>query len=131
MSRNYIAFISAYCDALRDAFEIVRWDLFLIHVKTARALNGRDEDPKGRFWKSRVQNDWNGSANVALISIERSEKAWRVIAAASRDEGSSALAEMLAALQAAMRREFPRALEFRRPGFDDPHSRAAQSPPQS
>jgi len=42
--------------ALGEAFEIVRWDCFLIHVKTKRALRGRDEDPLGRFWKSRVQN---------------------------------------------------------------------------
>jgi len=109
--------------ALADAFEIVRWDCFLIHVKTKRALRGRDEDSKGRLWRRRVQNDWNGSAKVALISLERSERAWRAIAAAGRDEGACVLAGMLAALLEATRREFPRAMEFRRPGFDDPCNR--------
>ena len=98
--------------------EIIRWDLFLIHVKIMRALTGRDEDPKGRFWHGRVQNDWNGSAKVALISIERSERAWRGIAATLRDEAAAVLADSLATLRAGMTREFPRAMEFRRPGFD-------------
>ena len=101
-----------------DALAVVQWDLYLIHAKLARALNGRDEDPKGRFWRSRVQNDWNGSAKVALLSVVRSERAWRSIAAASGDEGAAALADLLAALQQQMNREFPRAMEFRRPGFD-------------
>ena len=61
--------------AVRDAVAVISWDSHLIHVKIMRGLNGRDEDPKGRFWKSRVQNDWNGSAKVALISIDRSERA--------------------------------------------------------
>ena len=108
--------------AAREPFEVIRWDLFLIHVKTMRALDGRDEDPKGRFWRSRVQNDWNGSAKVALISIDRSERAWRSVAAAGGDEGAGALAEMLARLRDDMHREFPRAMKFRRPGFDDPRS---------
>jgi hypothetical protein len=109
--------------AIRPEIEAIRWDLFLIHVKIMRALNGRDEDPKGRFWKSRVQNDWNGSAKVALISIERTERAWRSIAAGTADEGAGALADALGRLHQDMLREFPRAMDFRRPGFDDAESR--------
>ena len=84
-----------------------------------RALTGRDEDPKGKFWRSRVQNDWNGSAKVALISIDRSERAWRDVAAALRDDAATVLADGLAHLRAGMNRDFPRAMEFRRPGFDE------------
>ena len=85
-----------------------------------RALDGRDECPNGQpFWKSAVQSDWNGSAKVALISIERSESAWRVVASAMGDEAASVLADSLGALRSAMDKEFPRAMEFRRPGFDD------------
>jgi hypothetical protein len=109
--------------ALREALAIIRWDAFLIHVKTMRALTGRDEDSKGRFWKGRVQNDWNGSAKVVLISMERSERAWRTVAAASGAEAPAVLADMLAALRARMLREFPRAMAFRRPGFDDASGR--------
>jgi hypothetical protein len=102
-----------------DALEIIQRDMFLIHVKTVRALNGRDEYPGGApFESSAVQSDWNGSAKVALISIERSERAWREIAAALHDEAATVLADSLVALRSAMGAEFPRAMEFRRPGFD-------------
>jgi hypothetical protein len=106
------------CDG--DALSIVRWDVYLIHVKIDRALAGRDEYPDGAWFEpSVIQSDWNGSAKVALISIERSERAWRSIAAARSHDGATALADMLAELRHAAACEFPRALEFRRPGFDD------------
>jgi hypothetical protein len=102
-----------------DALAVVQWDQFLFHVKTVRALNGRDEYPRGApFERGAVQSDWNGSAKVALISIERSERAWREIAAALHDEAATVLADSLATLRSAMSAEFPRAMEFRRPGFD-------------
>jgi hypothetical protein len=107
-----------------DALAVVQWDLFLIHVKIVRALNGRDEYPRGApFEPSAVQSDWNGSAKVALISIERSERAWREIAAALHDEAATVLADSLATLRAAMSTEFPRAMQFRRPGFDSVRDR--------
>jgi hypothetical protein len=107
-----------------DALAIVAWDQFLIHVKTARALNGRDEYPDGApFERGATQSDWNGSAKVALLSIERSEGAWREIAAALHDEAATVLADSLATLRAAMSTEFPRAMQFRRPGFDSVRDR--------
>jgi hypothetical protein len=105
----------AVCEAIR----VIRWDVHLIHVKIMRALTGRDEDPGGSLWDgSPVQNDWNGSAKVALISIERSERAWRVIAAETGDDAAAVLAGSLTTLRAGVSRDFPRAMEFRRPGFD-------------
>ena len=107
--------------AVREAIEVIGWDSFLIHVKIKRALNGRDEYPHGApFEKSAVQSDWNGSAKVALMSVQRSERAWRVVAAAKGDEAATVLADGLERLRQEMTREFPRAMEFRRPGFDDP-----------
>ena len=109
---------------VREAIDVIGWDSFLIHVKIKRALNGRDEYPHGApFEKSAIQSDWNGSAKVAMISIQRSERAWRVVAAAKGDEAATVLAASLERLRQEMTREFPRAMEFRRPGFDDPKSR--------
>jgi hypothetical protein len=106
--------------AVREAIETIGRDAYLIHIKIMRALDGRDENPDGMwFEKSAVQSDWNGSAKVALLSIQRSEPAWRAVATAIRDEAGSVLAGCLAALHEEMNREFPRAMEFRRPGFDD------------
>ena len=107
-----------YVAGLKDQVDVVGWDQFLIHVKINRALNGRDECPDGGPFGSAVQNDWNGSAKVALISIERSERAWRAIAATLHDEAATVLADSLATLRSAMSMEFPRAMKFRRPGFD-------------
>lgn len=106
--------------AIREAIETIGWDSHLIHVKIMRALDGRDEYPRGEpFGKNAVQSDWNGSAKVALLSIERSERAWRTIAAAISDRPSAVLAETLAGLRLEMTREFPKAMAFRRPGFDE------------
>jgi hypothetical protein len=55
---------------------------------------------------------------VALFSIERSARAWRTVASATGDEAAGVLAGALANLSQEMTNEFPRALEFRRPGFD-------------
>ena len=101
------------------ALAVVRWDLFLIHVKISRALDGRDEYPNGApFEPDAVQSDWNGSAKVALISIERSERAWRELAGERPGDAAIVLADTLARLRQMMSAEFPRAMAFRRPGFD-------------
>ena len=108
--------------ALREAVDVIGWDHFLIHVKIMRALSGRDEYPNGRpFWKSAVQSDWNGSAKVAMISIDRSIRAWRMVASATGDEAAGVLADSLDSVRQAMTTELPRAMDFRRPGFDDRH----------
>jgi hypothetical protein len=104
---------------LRQAVEVASWDHHLIHVKIVRALDGRDEYPTGAsFEQSAVQSDWNGSAKVAIISIERSARAWRLVAGATGDESAGVLAHNLIRLHDAMHAEFPRAMAFRRPGFD-------------
>jgi hypothetical protein len=107
--------------AVRKAIEVIRWDAHLIHVKIMRALDGRDEYPKGAPYEtSAVQSDWNGSAKVASISIDRSERGWRLIAATTGDEAAAVLAADLGTVRREMGEEFPRAMEFRRPGFDSP-----------
>jgi hypothetical protein len=123
---------TARLDALRaaadpviaEALDLVLHDAVFIAAKLHRALAGRDrfqhdaeddedvDDP--------VQNDWNGSVKVALISIDRSEAAWRLIADASGDAEARFFADCLQDLQRLVRAEFPRADEFVRPGFDEP-----------
>jgi hypothetical protein len=107
--------------AVLEAIEVIRWDAHLIHVKIMRALDGRDEYPKGAPYEtSAVQSDWNGSAKVALISIDRSERGWRLVAATTGDEAAAVLAADLRTVRQEMGEAFPRAMEFRRPGFDSP-----------
>ncbi|PYQ75823.1 MAG: hypothetical protein DMG01_18065 [Acidobacteria bacterium] len=79
-----------------------------------------DDDP--------VQNDWNGSAKIALISLERSEAAWRVIAQATSHEEAGSLADAARDLRRLTLEKFPRAMSFIRPGFDEPWRCAPPSP---
>ena len=67
------------------------------------------------------QNDANGSAKVALILIDESRRAWRVLMQPGRAIADGVPARLVAALdglEAALLQRFPRALEFLRPGFD-------------
>ena len=108
-------------DVLREALDIARWDATFVLPKLARALDGRDRHEQGEDSDDDpVQNDWNGSAKVALISLERSEMAWRVIAQSTGDADPAALAEQIAGLRREVERTFPNARSFIRPGFDEP-----------
>lgn len=68
-----------------------------------------------------VQSDANGSAKVALLVIEESRRAWRVLMAPRRGVANGAPARFLAMLEGlehSLLEMFPRALQFVRPGFD-------------
>lgn len=132
MARTYMSLATAWLDAhrdpvvvngdavVRDALEIVGWDAYLVGAKLHRALSGRDQCRTGDdFDDDPVQNDWNGSAKVALISLERSEAAWRVIAQTTGDERGSILADAVGHLRSMVVDEFPDAMAFVRPGFDE------------
>jgi hypothetical protein len=107
---------------LKEAIEVAAHDAMLIGARLHRAVDGRDRWRTGDedFEVPAVQSDWNGSAKVALLSIERSHLAWQTIAGATGDRDASAFAAQLETLRRLVRDEFPRAMEFVRPGFDDP-----------
>jgi len=116
------ATLEEHADPLvREAFGIVAWDSILIGAKLRRALNGRDRHTHGEeaIDDDPVQNDWNGSAKVALISIERSAGAWKTIGSALDDATATVLGEALEILQRSVLTVFPDAPLFQRPGFDD------------
>jgi hypothetical protein len=100
-----------------EAVAIASRNSMLIGGKLARALHGRetsenqDDDP--------IQNDWNGSAKIALISLERSESAWQTIAQATGDVAAAELAAAMSTLRSEVEDAFPFSRLFKRPGFDD------------
>ena len=105
---------------LAEALTVAVHDSALITVKLNRAVYGRncfEEDDCDD--ESLVQNDWNGSAKLALLCLARSIAAWNVIAQASRDAESSDIAAQLDALRSDVERAFPSAYAFVRPGFDE------------
>jgi len=107
-------------DVLLEALDIASWDATLVGARLARALHGRD-DKDNDLDDDPVQNDWNGSAKVALISLEGSEAAWQVIAQSTGDLTPATVAGKVADLRRAVEQTFPNARSFIRPGFDEPH----------
>ncbi len=106
-------------ELLSEALEIVAHDATFIGAKLHRALLGKDE--YGLFGADDpIQNDWNGSAKVALISVERSEHAWLTIAQATGEATPATIARRLAELRREVEEVFPKASQFIRPGFDEP-----------
>jgi hypothetical protein len=53
-----------------------------------------------------------------LISIDRSEAAWQIIAQATGDVAAADLGAALAGLRGEVEKTFPDARRFMRPGFD-------------
>lgn len=104
-----------------DAVETIAWFSTLISSKIFRAVAGRAE-LSGRHNDDDGQPDHDGSAKVALLGIAESREAWRVLMEQGRAAADGVPAQavrMLDALEAAVRAEFPHAIAFVRPGFDD------------
>jgi hypothetical protein len=104
-----------------DPRSVLWHDCAFIPAKVYRALSGllmsRDEPDDG-------QADHDGSAKVALISIDRSRVAWIAVAErglASTTEVEPFVAE-LGVLGDELERVFPKARAFIRPGFDEPEA---------
>ena len=105
---------------VQESLEIAAHDALFISAKLRRAVSGRDPHERSDDQSHPIQNDWNGSAKVALISIERSEAAWRVIADTTGEETPAMLADELRNLRREVEATFPKAWSFVRPGFDEP-----------
>ena len=105
---------------LEDAREVIQWYQYQIAVKTMRALSGRKEeldDPE----IADFPKDSDGSAKVALIGIDRSMAAWRLMQLSLPDRGESIvpLILQLERLRRRLEKSFPQARDFIRPGFDE------------
>ena len=107
-------------DGVLDAIDVVHWDSMLIAAKLGRALSGKVDGDES-FGADPAQTDWNGSAKLALVLLERSEAGWRLIARwAPESDIATQLGNTLAALRVEVERAFPMARRFIRPGFDEP-----------
>ena len=129
-----------------EAIEVIRWYQFFIAAKLMRAIGGSDravqtedsanseelfadEEPyEDEDYDAEtayvVQSDAEGSAKVALIAINRSDSAWRILHR-SLPEKTDSIVPMLAALERlrlSTEATFPNAYDFMRPGFDEESS---------
>jgi hypothetical protein len=102
---------------LNDSVEVIRWHQHLIYVKLCRAFSSQVEEESSR---ERSPKDSDGSAKVALLSIDQSIEAWTQLCEMFPVKSDSVL-EMLVHLDRLRRgvvTKFPRARRFTRPGFD-------------
>jgi hypothetical protein len=105
---------------IKDCVEVIQWYMTFIHVKMMRALTGKAESD-GWEEENGFQCDYDGSSKIALIGIERSLQAWiklYEILPHQEDHFLKVLA-MLEKLKGMIQNEFPNAMTFKRPGFDD------------
>ena len=107
------------CD-LEDAREVIQWYQYQIAVKTMRALSGRKEESEEDPEIMDFPKDSDGSAKVALIGIDRSIAAWRMVQLSLPDRVESIvpLILQLERLRIRLEKSFPQARDFIRPGFD-------------
>lgn len=109
-------------ERLVDAREIIHWYQYQIAVKTIRALSSKIEEE--RFDDPEMDEfpcDSDGSAKVALLGIDRSIAAWRMMQL-SVPERADSIVPLILHLEKLRRRtekHFPEARGFVRPGFDE------------
>ena len=106
---------------VRDAIDSLQWLSTMIGPKIYRALAGL-VDPLSPA-DHPTQNDAHGSAKTARLMIADSLAAWRVVnqfGRASPDSPTRTLAAMLERIDQELAQRIPRAMEFVRPGFDEP-----------
>jgi hypothetical protein len=100
---------------LNDAIEVLKWFIHFIAVKFSRAVMPPFEDsPEGRY-------DSNGSAKIAIIAVNRSIDALMLLLRFLSDEEDHLLEGLvrLERIKKRALRDFPEAMDFKRPGFDD------------
>jgi hypothetical protein len=127
-----------------DAIEVIRWYQFFIAAKVFRALIGvereaieadsagedvfpdlefdNDEgDDLEEVLAEAAASDSNGSAKIALIAIDRSLSAWRVMQSSFAEKASTIMPMFveLERLRRGVEQLFTKARDFIRPGFDE------------
>jgi hypothetical protein len=104
-----------------EAIDTISWHAGEIPAKIFRGLSGRAE--VGGASEDPIQNDWNGSVKVARLAIRESCAAWEVLFAVGEtplDAPIRQMRERLEQIDLELAARFPLAMEFVRPGFDEP-----------
>ena len=111
-----------------DARDVIQWYQYQIAVKTMRALSGQKDELEADTGLAEQPKDSDGSAKVALIGIDRSIAAWRLMQLSLPEHADSVVSLLLRLerLRNRVEKHFPDARAFVRPGFDD-----AETQPQS
>jgi hypothetical protein len=107
-------------ERIQEAREIIHWYQYQIAVKIVRALWSRADEVEWQD-ESSSGNDSDGLTKVALIGIDRSMSAWRLMQITLPEQSQSIVPLILSLERLRHRLEvrFPNARAFIRPGFDE------------
>jgi hypothetical protein len=105
---------------IKDCLAVVQWYETFIHVKLMRAVMGKMDDD-GWEEENGFPRDFDGSAKIAIISMERSMQAWLKLFEflPEQEDDFFKVLGLLEKMKTRAVEEFPKAMDFRRPGFDD------------
>lgn len=114
---------SELSDYVDEYVEVIRWYQFFIAAKLIRAVMSCVDEDDDR--DDEAARDSDGSTKAALIGIDRSISAWKLMydSRAKQAEQSDTIQHLLLDLEKlrlSAEREFPGARDFIRPGFDEP-----------
>ncbi len=105
---------------IKEAYDVIMWFQYFIYVKIMRAVDGKIEGVPEEI--ADMPKDYDGSAKVALIAIERSKAAWvRILNHfPEKEDETLALLSILERTEKSLETFIPDARAFVRPGFDEP-----------
>ena len=104
---------------LNHALNSIYHYIYFIHTKIGRAIEGLHDD--WMIEENPIQHDANGTAKIILITIVNSIAAWEVVHQQLPDAEDDVLdiLVLLSKLKRGIKKEFPQAENFVRPGFDE------------
>lgn len=105
--------------SIKDAIEIIRWYQYQINVKLRRAIESASSEETTDI--NDFPKDSDGSAKVALIGIDRSISAWKILLTSFPEQEKQVqnFIAMLENIKNRVETQFPHARDFMRPGFDE------------
>jgi hypothetical protein len=119
-------------EAILELLEVIRWYHLFIHVKLQRAIGSQAEEQLETDPELKVlMTDGDGSAKIALISIDRSLAAWAALGSHFSEQQDEILdfQIQLARIRQEAEKLFPNARAFVRPGFDEDLGRMERGDP--
>ncbi len=105
---------------IADCFEVITWYQHFIAAKLHRAMHGLMTDDLGDEYAD-MPKDYDGSAKIALIAVDRSIAAWTTVyeLLPSREDACLSALIVLQQIKNRTEKQFPEAYRFVRPGFDE------------
>lgn len=106
---------------IKDSLSVIQWYMTFIHVKLVRALMGKLDHETDEEEDNEFPHDFDGSAKIALIAIDRSLDAWSALfeILPDKEDDFFKILSLLQKIRSMAREEFPNAEAFVRPGFDE------------